>query len=84
MSRNLLHKSALPQFKDWLTSKHIEWREGRGAFQVMQVALPGGQWGVVYDRIEAPEHYTVTRPMEPLVRRFIQARAAIARAEGKQ
>lgn len=81
MSRNLLHKSTLPQFKEWLDRKHIQWREGKGEFQVIQVALPGNQWGVVYDRITAPEHYTVTAPMESLVRRFIQARAAIKAAE---
>jgi hypothetical protein len=68
----------LPQFKDWLDRKRIQRREGKGEFQVMQVAWPDGQWNCVYDRIDAPEHYTVTRPMEPLVRRFIQARSAIA------
>jgi hypothetical protein len=78
VSRNLLHKSMLPQFKDWLDRKRIQRREGKGEFQVMQVAWPDGQWNCVYDRIDAPEHYTVTRPMEPLVRRFIQARSAIA------
>lgn len=81
MSRNLLHKSTLTQFKEWLDRKHIQWREGKGEFQVMQVAWPEGQTNCVYDRIEAPEHYTVTRPMAPLVRRFIQARAAIKKAE---
>lgn len=78
MSRNLLHKSMLSQFKDWLDRKRIQRREGKGEFQVMQVAWPDGQWNCVYDRIDAPEHYTVTRPMEPLVRRFIQAHSAIA------
>ena len=73
MSRNLLHKGKLCDFKQWLSKKGIQHREGRGDFQVLQVALPGNQWGVVYDRITAPEHYTVTAPMESLVRRFIQS-----------
>jgi hypothetical protein len=73
MSRCLLHKRKLNAFKMWLDKKHIQRRPGRGEYQVMQVALPDGQWGVVYDRIEAPEHYTVTAPMEYLVRRFIQS-----------
>ena len=81
MSRNLLHKGKLRDFQQWLDKKHIQHREGRGHFQVLQVSLPGNQWGVVYDRITAPEHYTVTAPMESLVRRFIQARAAIKAAE---
>ena len=74
MSRCLLHKNKLDDFKLWLDKKHIPHRPGRGEFQVMQVALPDGQWGVVYDRIVAPEHYTVTAPMECIVRRFVQAR----------
>jgi hypothetical protein len=81
MSRNLLHKSEFHAFKAWLDRKGIKSRDGIGEFQVMQVAWPADQWNCVYDRIHAPEHYTVTRPMEPLVRRFIQARAAI-RARG--
>jgi hypothetical protein len=81
MSRCLLHKNKLENFKEWLDKKHISHRPGRGAFQVLQVALPDGRWGVVYDRIVAPEHYTVTAPMEHIVRCFVQARAAIVKAE---
>lgn len=80
MSRNLLHKGQLQPFMEWLEKKHIHHRPGRGEFQVLQVELQGGQWGVVYDRLRAPEHYTVTRPMEMLVRRYVQARREKARA----
>lgn len=72
MSRNLLHKTKLEPFKQWLDAKGIAHRPGRGDFQVLQVALPRNQWGVVFDRIEAPEHYTVTWPLEAMVRRFIR------------
>jgi hypothetical protein len=84
MSRNLLHKGKLCDFKQWLSKKGIQHREGRGDFQVLQVALPGNQWGVVYDRITAPEHYTVTAPMESLVRRFIQSHSALTEAEADE
>ena len=80
MTRNLLHKNKLDAFKQWLDKKHIQHRPGRGEFQVLQVALPNGEWGVVYDRIVAPEHYTVTAQMESIVRRFLQARKEAARA----
>ncbi len=73
MSRCLLHKNKLEAFKAWLTAGGIAHRPGRGDFQVLQVALPRNQWGVVFDRIEAPEHYTVTGPLEGVVRRFIRA-----------
>lgn len=72
MSRNLLHKSKLEDFKAWLDAKKRVHRPGRGDFQVLQVAVPHNQWAVVYDRIEAPEHYTVTWPLESTVRQFIQ------------
>ena len=84
MSRCLLHKNKLENFKLWLDKKQIPHRPGRGEFQVLQVALPDGRWGVVYDRIVAPEHYTVTAPMEHIVRCFVQARNAIVRAEEEQ
>lgn len=72
MARNLLHKKRLEDFKEWLTAQGVEHRPGRGAFQVLQVMTDRKSWQVVYDRIEAPEHYTVTGPMEYLVRRFIR------------
>ena len=80
MSRNLLHKTQLQPFMVWLDKKRIHHRPGRGEFQVLQVEIQVGQWGIVYDRLSAPEHYTVTRPMEVLVRRFVQARKDKARA----
>ena len=72
MSRNLLHKSRLELFKLWLDSQDIESRPGRGDFQVLQVQARPPQWFCVFDRIEAPEHYTVDRRLEPLVSRFIR------------
>lgn len=77
MSRNLLHKNKLNAFKEWLTKENIQYRPGQGVFQVLQVALPKNQWGVIYDRITAPEHYTVTISMESLVRKFIKSQKAI-------
>lgn len=79
MSRNLLHKNKLDDFKAWLTSQGILHRPGRGAYQVLQVALSRKvpiQWGVVFDRDTAPEHYTVTWPLEATVRRYIRERNA--------
>lgn len=74
MSRNLLHKSKLDAFKTWLTRNGIEHRQGRGSWEeVLSVhMLSKNQWQSVFDRIDAPEHYTVAAPLEPLVRRFIR------------
>lgn len=72
MSRNLLHKSRLEDFKEWLTAQKIDYRPGRGAYQVLQVAWPRRKWSVIFDRDTAPEHYTVPRPLERLVMQFIR------------
>lgn len=80
MARNLLHKTKLPQFKAWLESRNIVWREPRGDFQVMQVKLARGTWGTVYDRIHphGKEHFTVTKDLEGLTQQFIADKAALA------
>lgn len=70
MSRNLLHHSKLAEFKNFLNSYGIPFREGRGDFQVMQVYVDGA-WHAVYYRIHAQEHYTVVRPLDNLVEMFI-------------
>jgi hypothetical protein len=78
MSRNLLHKSKLDAFKSWLVLNGFEHRPGRGDYDVLQVKSPiTGDWQCVFDRHNAPEHYTVAEPLELVVRRFI-------REKGKQ
>lgn len=74
MSRNLLHKSKLTDFKTFLDSVGIEHRPGRGDYQILQVKTKSGQWQCVFDRLDAPEHYTVAWPLEPIVHRFIKSR----------
>lgn len=71
MSRNLLHKSKLLSFIEWLDAKGITHRPPRGDYQVLQVWV-SPNWCVIYDRLAAPEHYTVDHRMEHIVRRFIQ------------
>lgn len=81
MSRNLLHKSKLEAFKAWLDSQGIDHRPPRGDYQVLQVLCVrrGGHfWACVFDRINAPEHYTVDTRIEPMVRRFIQSQKVAA------
>lgn len=72
MSRNLLHKTKLDPFKAWLTENGIEHRPARGDYDVLQVRSDSGQWQCLFDRHNAPEHYTVAGPLESLVRRFIR------------
>lgn len=79
MSRNLLHKTKLEAFKSWLDEQGIEHRPGRGVFQVLQVRMSSkrlNEWQCIFDRLEAPEHYTVAHPLESIVMRFIRSSKA--------
>jgi hypothetical protein len=73
MIRCLLHKSKLTSFVQWCALNDIEARPPRGEYQVLQVRLKDGQWACVYDRAVAPEHYTVDRRIESVVRQFIRS-----------
>ena len=70
--RNQLHKSRLQAFKDWMTSNGIEWREGKGGYQVIQVKTDKG-WPAIYDSDkDRREHYTVQEGLLKVVSRFIR------------
>lgn len=77
MSRRLLHKSKLGEFKAWLDRQGIEHRAGSGDFQVLQVRSQDGKhWNAVYERIDMPEHLTNVRYPDSLVARFCRERRA--------
>ena len=71
MKRCLLSKNKLEKFKAWCASNGIATREGKGAFQVLQVQTEEHGWQVVFDRLDAPEHFTINRRLIPTVRAFI-------------
>lgn len=77
MSRSLLHKTKLEPFKAWLSTNEIPHRPGRGDYQVLQV-WHRSAWHSIFDRIVAPEHYTVASPLEHVVRRFIRSASDIS------
>lgn len=72
MSRCLLQKKKLEAFCAWLDGKKIDRRGPRGEYQVIQIKTRSGQWHAIFDRLNAPEHYTVAWPLESIVRRFIR------------
>lgn len=73
MSRSLLHKSKLPEFKAWLDRAGIAHRPPRGDYEVLQVQAKAPAWFCVFDRDDATEHYTVDWRLEGVVRRFIRS-----------
>ncbi len=72
MSRNLLHKTKLPAFKSWLDAQGIPHRAPRGTCEMLQVQAAPPDWFCVFDRLNAPEHYTVDHRLERIVQRFIR------------
>lgn len=69
-NRNLLHKSKLEDFKNWLDLKGILHRAGKGSFQVLQVMTHKG-WQVVFDK-HTEEHFTVNEVLMPTVIKFVR------------
>lgn len=77
MSRSLLHKSKLEDFKAWLDENCINHRPGVGDYQVLQVERRCpvvNRWDAIYERLHEPDHLTVVTQLERLVRRYIKER----------
>lgn len=73
MAKNLLHISRIEEFKEWMNSKGIEWRDPRGDYQVIQIKIPNNtQWACVYERGHMPEHYTTDYRIDGIVHKFIK------------
>jgi hypothetical protein len=74
MSRNLLHKSRVPEFLAWCEAKGIQTRTVTFSYQVAQIQPKGSKvWMSVYYRDHMPEHVTVDSRLEALVRNFIRS-----------
>lgn len=74
MSRNLLHKTKLEDFKVWLDAEGIRHRPGKGDWQILQVCKDGKQWFSVFERFVMPEHYSTDRRLDGLVAKFCRSR----------
>lgn len=77
-TRNLLHKEKLEQFIAFLDSKDIEHREGKGAWEVIQVyyqshvdGLNAG-WAVIHTKMRG-DHLSVPKELVGLVKKFIKS-----------
>lgn len=74
MSRNLLHKSKLDDFKLWLDSNGIEHRPTDANYQVLQIRVTPRKkpafWASVFDRLDAKEHFTTDYRLDSLVQRY--------------
>ena len=68
--RSTLKKTDLDKLKEWLTSKDIPYRGGKGDTQVIQIKHPKYGWQVVYHNKSLEDHYSVNRNLVLLVNAF--------------
>ena len=72
--RALLHRNQLPSFIEFLEAEGIEFRDGRGDWQVLQIKnQKHGGWDSIFDSLRK-EHYIVPHPLIGLVKKFIKTK----------
>ncbi len=70
--RCVLHKTKLDEFKAWLAEVGIDYRPGKGCYQVLQV-MANGKFTPVYDSAKhSREHYSVQDELMPTIRHFLR------------
>ena len=74
MSKCLLHKTKLEEFKSFLDKEGLPYRDGKGDWQVLQVCKDGKHWNSVFIRLDMPEHFTTDRHLDGLVAKFCRQR----------
>lgn len=68
MSRCLLHKSKLEDFKAFLDSEGIQHRPGKGDWQALQVCKDGKHWNCVFNEaVNAVQRLSEGQPFEAIV-----------------
>lgn len=72
MKRCLLHKEKIEQFKSYLIKNNIQYRGGKGDFQVIQVEI-SGIWHPLYKRYSG-DHFTATGDLITVIKNFIKSK----------
>ena len=70
--RATLHKSKLEDFKEYLNSRGVAYRPGKGTWQVLQVLTSKSGWQCIYSKAAMPEHYVVQNKLLPLVWGYLE------------
>ena len=70
MKRGLLHKTKLEEFKSFLIDQQIQYRNGKGDYQVIQVEVKN-RFYPIYDR-HTGDHFTTQQELIPLIIRFLK------------
>ena len=72
-TRNLLHRSHLEEFKEWLIKVGYQIHDTKGLYEVLR-ASKGSKWLIVYRKDSLKEHYSVRDIDYSTVGRFLRAR----------
>lgn len=74
-ARNLLHKSKLEEFSSWLINKGWEIEKPRGDYEVLRAYhIQYRDPLIVYEKIEAKEHYTIQGRHINIVKKWLDER----------
>lgn len=74
--RCTLHITHLEEFKQFLISSGIAYRDGKGPYQALQVQTEQNGWQVVFIKNNMPEHFSVNSALMPIISLFYKSRKA--------
>ena len=74
VNRNTLCKNHFEEFKEWLTTKGIPHRSGKGSWQKLQVLHKKHGWQVIFIRKDMPEYFSVQEKLMGIVEEFLKER----------
>ena len=69
--RELLHKSKLEGFKEWIKAQGWTIQALKGCYEVLRAVKPGEDTLILWTRNDAKEHYSVPDKWVSLIRMFI-------------
>lgn len=70
-TRNLLHKSKLENFKNWLIEKGWKIETTKGQYEVLRANKANNKTLIIFTRNELKEHYTVPDSHIKLIYSFL-------------
>jgi hypothetical protein len=71
--RDILHKSKLKDFKEWLKTNSWNIESPKGEYEVLRATKPNNKPLIIFRRLEVKEHYSVPDNHVRLVYSFIKA-----------
>ncbi len=74
-NRELLHRSKLLEFRDWLRSKGVQLLEPHSEYEVVRwMGRPGRPMPIIFGRRRRGDHLTLNAEAERWVRRWLRER----------